>query len=238
MSKPSGYILWRGLSPTNQAPIVSILTLKSTNRKTGPMAQVWILCEESDPVNAIASGDDRAICGDCRHRKDAKGHRTCYVNPGQAPLSIYQAWKRGKYPHIRSIPIDKAERLFSTLHVRWGAYGDPALLPSSLVHWINSKAKSYTGYTHQWAKPWAQWTAGVFMASVDTKSEHDLAKAIGYKTFSVLHHTNTNCNHAKQCPATVEHSQTQCITCNLCNGNRTDVWVAAHGPSAKHVTYA
>jgi len=202
------------------------------------MAQVWILCEESDPVNAIASGDDSAICGDCRHRKDAKGRRTCYVNPGQAPLSIYQAWKRGKYPHIRSIPIDKAERLFSTLYVRWGAYGDPALLPSSLVHWINSKAKGYTGYTHQWEKPWAQWTAGVFMASVDTKSEHDLAKAIGYKTFSVLHHTNTDCNHAKRCPATVEHSQTQCITCNLCNGNRTDVWVAAHGPSAKHVTYA
>jgi len=237
MSKPNGYILWRGLSPTNHAPIVSILTLKSTNRKTGPMAQVWILCEESDPVNAIASGDDRAICGDCRHRKDAKGRRTCYVNPGQAPLSIYRSWKRGKYPHIRSIPIDKAERLFSTLYVRWGAYGDPALLPSSLVHWINSKAKSYTGYTHQWQQPWAQWAKGTLMASCDSVTDHDKAKAMGWATFTVAA-VNARVTHAKLCPATVEHSTAQCITCGLCNGSRADIYVHAHGPSAKHVTYA
>ncbi len=236
MSKPTGYVLWRGLSPINRAPIVAILTIKSTNRKTGPMAQVWILCEESDPVNAIAWGDDRAICGDCRHRKNSIGVRTCYVNPGQAPLSIYRAWKRGHYPHIRSIPIESAERLFSTLSVRWGAYGDPAVLPSSLVNWINSKAKGYTGYTHQWEKPWAQWSAGVFMASVDTAAEHSLAKAMGYRTFSVLHHKTTECNHAKQCPATLEHSTIQCLTCKLCNGSRADVWVAAHGPSKRRVT--
>ena len=41
--KPKGYVLWRGLSPINRQPIVAVLTITSANRKTGNMAQVWIL---------------------------------------------------------------------------------------------------------------------------------------------------------------------------------------------------
>ena len=54
--KHKGYVLWRGLSPINQAPIVAILTVESANRKTGNMAQVWILCENGDPVDNVQDG--------------------------------------------------------------------------------------------------------------------------------------------------------------------------------------
>ena len=85
-AKPKGYILQRLNSPINGEPIVVILTMDSANRKTGNMAQVWILLENVNPVQAIADGEDYAICGNCPHRLDlTTGKRSCYVNAGQAP---------------------------------------------------------------------------------------------------------------------------------------------------------
>ena len=97
MSKPLGFILDQGLSPIDGSPYVAILTLKSSNRKTGNMAQVWILRSDLNPVEAMSSGQDRSICGDCPHRKQDDGSRSCYVNVGQAPLSVYKGFKRGRY---------------------------------------------------------------------------------------------------------------------------------------------
>jgi hypothetical protein len=89
MKHSKGYIIDRGLSPIDGQPYVAILTLKSTNRKTGDMAQVWILREDINPVEAVQSGKDVSICGDCPHRKQQDGTRSCYVNVGQGPNSIY-----------------------------------------------------------------------------------------------------------------------------------------------------
>ena len=89
--KPLGYVLHKGPSPIDGRPIVVILTLRTSNRKTGQMCQVWILREDVDPVHAIRTGDDYTICGSCPHRKQADGSRSCYVNVGQAPLSVWKA---------------------------------------------------------------------------------------------------------------------------------------------------
>ena len=235
--KHKGYVLWRGLSPINHQPIVAILTVESANRKTGNMAQVWILAENGDPVDNVQDGGDVAICGNCPHRKNAMGVRTCYVNVGQAPLSVYRAWKAGKYPHCRTVDYDRWQAILKPLKVRWGAYGDPAMLPANLVSAVNASVCGHTGYTHQWRQPWAEWTRGVFQASCDGLLDYVDASSQGWRTFTVVKKGYTP-DYAKQCPATVENSQAQCLTCKLCDGAKSDIFVNAHGPSAKHVTYA
>ena len=235
--KPKGYVLWRGLSPINQQPIMAVVTITSVNRKTGNMMQVWILAEDGDPVDNVQDGSDIAICGNCPHRKNARGVRTCYVNVGQAPLSVYRTWRSGGYPHINTLSANGKAKLFSGRGIRWGAYGDPACIPATVITECNALASYHTAYTHQWRQPWAAPHRGLLMASCDSVKDHDDAKAMGWSTFTVAA-VNATVSHAKQCPATVEHSQAQCATCKLCNGARSDIFVYAHGPSAKRVTYA
>ena len=72
-NKPTGFILSEFRSPIDGNLCTAILTLKSSNRKTGNMAQVWILRQDINPVDAIATGDDESICGNCSHRKNDQG---------------------------------------------------------------------------------------------------------------------------------------------------------------------
>lgn len=100
----------------------------SDNRKTGDMIQIWILVKACDPVEAIRTGLDRLICGNCVHRGDGTGGgRSCYVNAGQAPLGIWRAWKAGRYPVLQFMDG------FTGRRVRFGAYGDPTWIPLSLA---------------------------------------------------------------------------------------------------------
>jgi hypothetical protein len=99
---PKGYVLWRGLSPINQQPIVAVVTITSANRKTGNMMQVWILAENGDPVDNVQDGGDVAICGNCPHRKNALGVRTCYVNVGASTACSLQnvaIWRLSSHQH-------------------------------------------------------------------------------------------------------------------------------------------
>lgn len=233
MAKPTGYILWEGVSPIDGSDIVAIVTITSSNRKTGNMAQVWILQKSLSPVDAVATGADHGICGDCPHRKQSNGVRTCYVNVGQAPLSVWRAYKANKYPHLP----ETSEALVG-LAIRWGAYGDPAVLPADLFTRHNLQAARHTAYTHQWRQPWAQWARGQMMASCDSVTDYEQAREMGWRTFNVLSVATKPTVQSKQCPATVEGSSAQCATCALCNGARADIFVHAHGPSAKRVTYA
>ena len=232
-AKPKGYILQRLNSPINGEPIVVILTIDSANRKTGNMAQVWILLEDMNPVQAIADGEDYAICGNCPHRLDlTTGKRSCYVNAGQAPLAVWKAYKNKKY--AEDLDYKTGKKILKNKKIRWGAYGDPAVIDPQIFHAINGLAAGHTGYTHQWREPWAQVYKGDFMASCDGLADYLNASAHGWRCFSVTPKGTTG--QGKQCPATVEGSQAQCITCSLCNGDKADIWVEAHGRGAKHVT--
>ena len=111
------------------------------------------------------------------------------------------------------------------------------MLPPSIIDLCNGLASFHTGYTHQWREAWAEHHKGLLMASCDSVTDHDEAKAAGWSTFTVAA-VNARVTHAKQCPATLEHSQAQCATCKLCNGAKSDIFVHAHGPSRKAVTYA
>src|ERR1700686_2282782 len=98
--KPNGVILYEGPSLLDGAPIVAIATglnSKSTNRKTGAMVQTYILRANVSPTEAVASGGDKSICGDCRYRGTRGKRRTCYVNVGQGPNAVYRAYRGGRY---------------------------------------------------------------------------------------------------------------------------------------------
>ena len=244
MAKPKGYIIDKGLSPIDGKPYVVILTVKSTNRKTGNMAQVFIMRDDINPVEAINTGEDYTICGDCPHRRkqvwDAKRkrfkwERSCYVNVGQGPNSVWKAYKRGAY---KLLWLDsEVAAILKGRKIRWGAYGDPAIIDPKVVSYFNSLADGHTGYTHQWREAWAQQFNGVFQASCDGFNDYMVASDHGWKCFVVVSKTATP-DYAKQCPATVTNSKAQCITCSLCDGAKRDVYVNAHGSGAKYVVAA
>ena len=232
MAKPLGYILQESTSPIDGEPIVVILTLSSSNRKTGNMAQVWILRSDINPVDALNQGDDVSICGNCPHRKQANGKRSCYVNVGQAPNSVFKAYKAGRYqPDLHALAARDAVK---GRKVRWGAYGDPALVNPLIFQILNTSADGHTAYTHQWREDWAQWTAGQMQASCDGMQDYLSAIGKGFKTFAVIPKGSRNYS-GKLCPATVEGSSAQCLTCSLCDGAKADIYVEAHGRGAKHI---
>lgn len=232
MTAQKGFILDRFASPIDGQSVVAILTLNSTNRKTGNMAQVWILREDINPVQAITDGLDYSICGNCPHRKDqTTGKRSCYVNVGQAPLAVWRSYKAGKY--AEDLSYKEGKKILKNKKIRWGAYGDPAIINPQIFYAVNGLAAGHTGYTHQWRESFAQVYKGDFMASCDGLADYLDASAHGWKCFSVTPKGTTG--QGKQCPATVEGSQAQCLTCNLCNGDKADIWVEAHGAGAKHV---
>lgn len=242
MSKTKGYIIDRGLSPIDGQPYVAILTLESNNRKTGNMAQVWILCEDINPVEAVQTGKDVTICGDCPHRRkwveDVQAYvRSCYVNVDQGPNSIWKAYKRGAYVDSTAWDLKQYAKIVGKRRIRWGAYGDPSVIKPGIVNALSAYAMGHTGYTHQWRKEFAQPFKGIFQASCDGFNDYLDATAHGWKTFTVVH-KNASINYAKQCPATVENSVAQCLTCKLCDGAKSDVFVHAHGTGAKYVTTA
>ena len=201
----------------------------SDNRKTGDMIQIWILCKAVDPVQAIKEGLDRLICGSCRHRGDGHGNeRSCYVNPGQAPLGIYRAWKSGSYLPIPSLSVFEGRR------VRFGAYGDPTWLPLSLALAIAGVASGWTGYTHQWRKPSLQAWKQLLMASVDTTAELLIARSMGWSTFRVSPDLD---HHAFESLCASDRNGTPCVDCLACAGSRTGqraVFIPAHGTGKRH----
>ena len=102
MSKILGYIAYEGPSEIDGAPIVVIINKidGSANAKTGAIVQSFIIRSDVNPVEALKTGADASICGDCVHRPiTAKetGEPPCYVNVGRSVLAVYNAYKRGRY---------------------------------------------------------------------------------------------------------------------------------------------
>jgi len=205
------------------------LTFSSSNRKTGRMAQLQILARGSDPVQAVNSGADEAVCGDCPLRKQqATGKRVCYVNLAWAPLAIYRA--------VVGHPVTglaKVIRRLGNRPVRFGSYGDPAFLPLDLLSAL-AQGRRHTGYTHQWRTVSRRYAAHL-MASVESLADRAKAKALGYRTFRVVSDVSEIANGEILCP-NYTHG-TQCADCGLCMGAGTakDIVILAHGNGAGYL---
>ena len=72
-ARVTGYVL------LETETIVVIATLKTRNRKTGDMVQIWILNRNESPVDSVRNGSDSIVCFDCPHRGRGFQKRTCYV---------------------------------------------------------------------------------------------------------------------------------------------------------------
>ena len=66
---PGNVVFWRGPSLLTGEPIMAVAGQHTINAKTGPMVQIWILRSDMTPIEAVKSGGDEAICGDCKLRR-------------------------------------------------------------------------------------------------------------------------------------------------------------------------
>lgn len=247
MRKPkiNGFVFYRGPSMLDGAPIVAILTglqNGSANEKTGGgLLQTWILREDVNPLDAVNTGDDVSICGDCKHRGTIENGRnkgrSCYVRLDTAPNNIWKTYKRGRYPHVT---MNTMLELLDGRMVRGGSYGDPAAVPYSI--WDVMGALIKTAYTHQWRK--FPELASFCMASVDTSDERTQAKFLGFRTFRVKGENDESEAYEVTCPASKEAGyKTTCDLCRACGGTnakaKADIVISVHGSGkAKHFATA
>lgn len=221
-------ILWEGPSLIDGAPLVAIITDKSSNVKTGPLLQTWILRADIHPWEAVKTGEDRSICGSCPHRaKDGDtSTRSCYVLAWQAPANIYKSYKAGKYKPVNTKHLEGEA-------IRWGAYGEAVLIPESIVKEVSSLTRTHTGYTHMWQQPFAQWAKGLFMASVDSPKQEALAFSRGWSTFRTAAMDGSDAGDARLCLS--ESHGITCLECKLCDGSKNQrIYIPVHGIGAKN----
>lgn len=224
-----GFTLYHGPSVLDPSrTIAAILTLKTSNRKTGNMAQVWII--DAGPLNPVELSQaklDDSICGNCPHKQSAGG--ACYVNIGQAPLAVYKAFKRGRYETFN--PIEHGHYL-STRRTRLGAYGDPAAVPYDVMEQVTKLSLAHTGYTHQAAhSAFDSRYTSICMVSADTPKQALKWQALGAHTFRVALAGDTLAANELECLA--DSKGLTCNECGLCNGSTKNIAITVHGSRAK-----
>lgn len=251
MARPLGYVVFEGAAAVDGSPIAVILTgfgKASTNAKTGGMIQSYVIRTDVAPTDAIREGLDGAVCGTCPLRSVASGGSgACYVNVGRGPLTVFNAYKRGRY--------DRASVRFASFTIgetgrplRIGTYGDPGAVPDAGRFWsdlmrFTRPGQGHTGYTHRWRDTGAG-LKGLCMASVDSEAEAREAMAMGWATFRVARKGDRGRIEGEAyCPASAEAGKrTTCEACPIkCDGSiglrgvmRGRV-IQAHGATAKRV---
>jgi len=231
-----GYIAYEGPSIIDGKPIVVIvnkITAASKNGKTGDIVQSFIIRSDIDPMAALKSGDDESICGQCEHRPvlaRESGKAPCYVNVGRSVLSVYNAYKRGRYvrANLETIALALAGKA-----LRIGTYGDPAAAPVAVWQRLTRYVSSHAGYSHQWESSHfdhGAW-APLVMASADSIDQAAKANLYGMRVFRVSVGVDRQAGEVT-CPASAEGGKkATCADCMLCGGTSKkarDVVIADH----------
>ena len=231
----TGYIVYRGPSVLDDSPIVMVALMNSQNEKTGNLVQTYILVDTGErPTETLRSGNDDAICGDCKLRPVNSG--ACYVVVRQGATKVWQRLQQGQYPVLQ--PAQYAG-VFNGRMIRMGTYGDPAAVPISAWKPILRAAGSWIGYTHQWLLQSAEPLRKYCMASVDTAEEKAVANARGWRTYRVRLPDEHLLSKEGICPASEEadHKLT-CLDCGACdgaNGRHGNIAIILHG---NHTNFA
>jgi hypothetical protein len=224
-SQPLGFIVYEGPSMIDGSPIVVIVNkifTASDNAKTGDIVQTFIIRSDINPLEALSTGDDIGVCGNCEHRpalvKAGNGKAPCYVNVGQSVAGVYKAYKRGRYT-IASAQF--VAQFLAGKTLRLGTYGDPYAAPVAIWHDLAKGADRRVGYSHQWetigfdVKAWSS----LVMASADSEEQRVSANALGLRTFRVSQPGTIPAKGEISCPASAESGRkTTCSDCKLCGG--------------------
>mgnify|MGYP001579632282 FL=1 len=211
-------IIYNGPSLLDGQPIVVIATYSNRNTKTGTVVQTYILCRDTNPLEASKTGADFSICGDCTmrgevttdpQRKQAKGRR-CYVNLGQGVLIVYKSFLRGVYQEGDPRTMGRGR------FVRVGTYGDPGAVPSRVWDELLSEADTWTAYSHQ-----SGWRPDIAMQSADDHAQAIAHWKDGHRTFRVIADLgDLDRENEALCPASKEAGRrAQCTACKLCRGS-------------------
>lgn len=148
--------------------------------------------------------------------------------------------------------------------LRLGSYGDPAAVPWTVWQDLISALQpaKVLGYTHQWhalalasaalgvpvAREVPEIGAGTFdhlrdhyawlrdhlMASCDSVAESELARSMGWRTFTAIPAGTAIPERSIQCPATRDKNPLNCYQCGICNGagkgaSKASVYLLEHG---------
>lgn len=212
--------------------IITGMDGSSTNPKTGPVAQVWILPADKSPLEAVRTNTDDIICGDCSLRAG----NGCYVQVRTAPSTVWRVWQQGKLRHVDEPTLRYLLRS-SRLGVRLGAYGDPAYIPVRLLRAIRETAAFTLGYTHQWRGKSGADRLPYCMASCDSEEDRAAVKRMDptARTFRIISSRQEPLPGEILCPNS-SHG-VRCSECRLCDGGSgdpkrkgvADIVIRAHG---------
>ena len=191
----------------------------------------WLLASTSKGFGMKAFfALDGSNCLDCPFSGN-QGEGGCYTHKYQQYVGFVSMLRSIKAMDLTILSNDKVDEIIEMCkgsYVRFGTYGEPSLLPLELVRNIADVAKSWTGYTHQWEKQWAQPFKDYFMAS-----RHESNKAEGWRSFQALTIHNHRSSNTVGCPASKEGGyKSNCATCGLCSGllgkGKKDVKIIIH----------
>jgi hypothetical protein len=234
--------VWTGASRIEGSPLVVLVTglKESKNTKTGNMCQSYILRSDMDPLQALRTGSDTAMCGACVHKaKSYDGttwsERSCYVRVDTAPLGIYRAWDRGNVP---AVTLSELSELTRDRMVRLGTYGDPAAVPLAVWDAYCRYAAGWTAYTHQAANKRLRDVLKYCQISADSEGDSLAARGAGIGSFRVLAHGESALPFEMVCPASEEAGRVAtCATCKACSGlDGANVVINSHGIGKGHHT--
>jgi len=174
------------------------------------------------PNDAVKTGEDVSVCGDCILRPTLHRHKPiedwpCYVKTFQGPRSVWEA--------TRELPVATVADIVNAPNreagIRFGAWGDPTaipILPWMVLIWaMRARLKrSKAGYSHQWRTCDPAWSGHV-MASVHSPAEREQAKGRGFRTFRIIGSASEVGQGEILCPNTTHG--VQCLDCGLCDGS-------------------
>jgi len=226
----NGLVIYEGASQIDGEPIVCIITglsRKSSNPKTGSMLQSFIMKSNINPYAAWKTSCDKSICGSCFHRK----MKTCYVNVAQSPNNVYKTYLKNSYSKMN----DENIILLKDKHLRIGSYGDPGAVPFEVWEKICKNVSKVTGYTHLWKTCDIRFS-GICMASVDTPQEAIKAQEKGWRTFRIVQPWEKKEKSEVVCPASVNKNVkcNRCLACGGLSSKRTkNIIIKAHGSFGK-----
>tara|TARA_R110000868_G_scaffold255828_3_gene512491 strand:- start:277 stop:921 length:645 start_codon:yes stop_codon:yes gene_type:complete len=203
--------------------------MATNNEKTGDMVQTWIMREDIAPHDAIKTGQDASVCGDCVHRPANQG--SCYVTVFQAPLAVWKAYHRGSY----STDVAEFKVRLRNRKLRIGAYGDGAAAPASIWIPLVKIAKGHTGYTHQSAHVnFDKEMLQVTMVSADTENQAELLSKVGVRYFRTKRPNDRILAGEVECLS--DSVGKACADCLLCDGSGRgkgkNVYITIHGSKA------
>lgn len=207
-----GLVVYEGPSLLDGEPIIAVatgITTQTRNEKTGNLIQVFIFRSDLKPTDAKKQDADKSVCGDCIHRSGS-----CYVHIGRSVNAVHDAWQRGRYTKLQP----KHRSLFRGRKVRFGAYGDPAAVPTRVWARLAGYVDGHTGYSHQW-RTCDQDLRRFCMASCDSLDDVYEARKLGWRPFLVRPEGSPKPKGSFHCPAAATSPRPMtCEQCMACGG--------------------